>query len=68
MASYSAIITSDKVIIAGGQILKMAVTHFVDVSEEIMVSQQILTTVITRSVVDKSTDCNVVALDSNKQV
>ena len=55
-------------IIAGGQILKMAVTHFVDVSEEIMVSQQILTTVITRSVVDKSTDCNVVALDSNKQV
>ena len=54
--SYSAIITSDKVIVTGGQILKMAVTHFVDVSEEKMVSQQILTTVITRSVVDKSTD------------
>ena len=43
-------------IITGGQTLKMAVTHFVDVSEEKMVSQQILTTVITRSVVDKSTD------------
>ena len=56
MASYSAIFTSDKVIITGGQTLKMAVTHFVDVSEEKMVSQQILTTVITRSVVDKSTD------------
>ena len=51
MASYSPIITSGKVIIhvAGGQILKMAVSCFVDVSEEKMVSQQILTTVMTIS-------------------
>ena len=56
MASYSAIITSGEVIIAGAQILKMAVSRFVDVSEEEMVSQQILTTVMTRIVVDKSTD------------
>ena len=34
MASYSAIITSAEVIIAGGQILKMAASRFVDVSEE----------------------------------
>ena len=34
----------------------MAVSHFVDVSEEVMVLQQILTTVMTRIVVDKSTD------------
>ena len=47
MASYSAIITSGEVIIVGGQILKMAVSRFVDVS---------LTTVITRIVFDKSTD------------
>ena len=33
-ASYSAIITSGEVIIAGGQIFKMAVSRFVDVSEE----------------------------------
>ena len=39
----------------GGQILKLAVSRFVDVSEEKMVSQQILTTVMTR-IVDKSTD------------
>ena len=43
-------------IITGGQILKMEVLHFVDVSEEKMVSQQILTTVMTNIVVDKSTD------------
>ena len=55
MASYSALITSGEVIIAGGQILKVAVSRFVDVSEEEMVSQQILTTVMTRIVVDKST-------------
>ena len=42
-------------IIAGGQILKM-VSRFVDVSEEKMVSQQNLTTVMTGIVVDKSTD------------
>ena len=52
---HSALITSGEVIIAGAQILKMAVSHFVDVSEEEMVSQQILTTVMTRIVVDKST-------------
>ena len=34
----------------------MAVLHFVNVSEEKMVSQQILTTVMTRIVVDKGTD------------
>ena len=34
MASYSAIITSAEVIIAGGQIFKMAASRFVDVSEE----------------------------------
>ena len=34
----------------------MAVSRFVDVSEEEMVSQQVLTTVMTRIVVDKSTD------------
>ena len=56
MASHSAIITSDEVIIAKGQILKMAVSRFVDVSEEKMFSQQILTTVMTCIVVDKSTD------------
>ena len=56
MASYSAIITSGEVIIPGGQILKMAVSRFVDVSEEKMVSQQILITVMTRISVDKSTD------------
>ena len=56
MASYAAIITSSEVIIVGGQILKMAVSRFVDVSEEKMVSQQILTTVMTCIVVDKSTD------------
>ena len=55
MASYSAIITSDEVIIARGQILKMAVSSFVHVSEEKMVSQQILITVMTRIGVDKST-------------
>ena len=43
-------------IIVGGQILKMAVSSFVHVSEEKMVSQQILTSVMTRIVVDKSTD------------
>ena len=42
--------------LAGGQILKMAVSRFVDVSKEKMVSQQILTTVMTRIVVDKRTD------------
>ena len=56
MASYSAIITSGEVIIGGGQILKMAFLHFVDVSDEKMASQQILTTVMARMVVDKSTD------------
>ena len=34
MASYSTIITSDKVIIAGGQFFKMTASRFVDVSEE----------------------------------
>jgi len=34
MASYSAIITSGEVIIAGGLIFKMAASRFVDVSEE----------------------------------
>ena len=34
MTSYSAIITSAEVIIAGGQIVKMAASRFVDVSEE----------------------------------
>ena len=34
MASYSAIITSAEVIIAGGQIFKMAASRFVDVSDE----------------------------------
>ena len=33
MTSYSAIITSAEVIIAGGQIVKMAASRFVDVSE-----------------------------------
>ena len=41
-------------IIAGGQILKMAVSRFVNVSEQKMVSKQ--TTVMTHIVVDKSTD------------
>ena len=50
MASYSAIITSAE---AGGQIFKIAASRFVNVSEEEMVSQQILTT---RIVVDKTTD------------
>ena len=53
MVSYSAIITSGEVIIASGQILKMAISRFVDVSEEKVVSQQILTTVMTRIVVAK---------------
>ena len=34
MASYSVIITSGEVIIAGGQIFKMVASRFVDVSEE----------------------------------
>ena len=34
MASYSTLITSAEVIIAGGQIFKIAASHFVDVSEE----------------------------------
>ena len=34
MASYSAIITPAAVIIAGGQIFKIAASRFVDVSEE----------------------------------
>ena len=34
MASYSAIITSVEVIIAGGQIFKIDASHFVNVSEE----------------------------------
>ena len=34
MASYSAIITSAEVIVAGGQIFKIAVSRFVKVSEE----------------------------------
>ena len=34
MASYSAVITSAEVIIAGGEMLKMAASRFVDVSEE----------------------------------
>ena len=34
MASYSAIITSAEVIIAGAQIFKIAVSRFVNVSEE----------------------------------
>ena len=49
-------LASGEVIIAGGQILKMAVSRFADVSEEKMVSQSILTTVMARIVVDKSTD------------
>ena len=56
MASFSAIITSGEVILMGGQILKMAVSRVVEVSEEEMVSQQILTIVMTSIVVDKSTD------------
>ena len=40
-------------IIAEGQVLKMAVSRFVDVSEEKVVSQHILTTVMTRIVVAK---------------
>ena len=47
---------NNHLIIVGGEILKMAVSHFVDMSEEVMVLQQILTTVMTRIVVDKSTD------------
>ena len=42
--------------IAGRQILKMAASRFVDVSEEKMVSQQILITVMTGIGVNKSTD------------
>ena len=42
--------------LTGGEILKMAISRFIDVSEEKMVSQQILTTLMTRIVVDKSTD------------
>ena len=34
MASYSAIITSAEVIIAGGEMFKMAASRFVDVPEE----------------------------------
>ena len=34
MASYCAIITSAEVIIAGGQIFKLAASRFVNVSEE----------------------------------
>ena len=34
MASYSAIITSAEVIIAGGQIFKMVFSRFVDVSKK----------------------------------
>ena len=34
MSSYSAIITSAEVIIAGGQIFKITVSRFVNVSEE----------------------------------
>ena len=34
MASYSAIITSGEVIIAGGQFFKIAASRFVNVSEE----------------------------------
>ena len=34
MTSYSAIITFAEVIIAGGKIVKMAASRFVDVSEE----------------------------------
>ena len=34
MASYSAIITSAEVIIAGGQILQIAASRFVNVSEK----------------------------------
>ena len=34
MASYSAIITSTEVIIAGGQIFKIAASRFANVSEE----------------------------------
>ena len=34
MALYSAIITSAEVIIAGGEMFKMAASRFVDVSEE----------------------------------
>ena len=47
----------------GGQILKIAVSRFVDVSEEKMVSLQTLTTVMTCIVVDKSTDHNKPHLD-----
>ena len=54
--SYSAIITSGEVIIAGRQILEMAVSRFVNVFQEKVVLQQILTTVMTRIIVDKSTD------------
>ena len=43
-------------IITGEQNLKMGVSHFVNVSKEEMVSQQILTTVMTSIVVDKGTD------------
>ena len=50
MASYSVRYNH---LAAGGQILKMAVSRSVDVSEQKMVSQQ--TTVMTRIVVDKST-------------
>ena len=53
MRSYSTIITSGEVVVAGEQILKMAVSRFVDASEEKVVSQQIFTTVMTRTVVDK---------------
>ena len=34
MASYSAVITSGAVIIAGGQMFKIAASRFVDVSED----------------------------------
>ena len=56
MASYSAIITAGELILAGGQILILTVSRFVFVSEKKMVSQQILTTVMTHIVVDKSID------------
>ena len=36
MASYSAIITSAEMIIAGGQISKIASSRFVNVSEEVI--------------------------------
>ena len=38
MASYSAIITSGELIIAGGQIFKMAASRFVDVSTEVEIN------------------------------